>query len=1030
MAATGEIYAELTRTLGPLLGEMCSRAQGMWPELDPELLLVNWLCHRRKLDAPKGSLRHRSATPSTAAPSPSPLPPSCPATRPTSRVGQTRGASPSPLPLAASAAATAPPPTLAAALPSPRAPPAPGPLSTTAPAPVPALPAVTNGAYGGAAAADSSEKRPLTSRMSSPPRLASLKHAMERVNADAMRMQACAGSLKEKGESMKDAIADKRIQMRFAFLAQVPLFGREVISENEQLKLTRLLQPINVSAGETIIRENEVGDQMYFIERGTFEVYKNFDTDSGDKPVSMATLAKGAHFGDLSVMYDIPRKATILAVSKGTVLRLSRADLYATVGLEAIEKMRELARAQFFSSIPLLVGLSPEQAVRVACRMQRQVWTRGATVATSAGGEGRLFIVETGSCRLFTSNVNAVPSNLRDSWTPETGLELGTGQSFGMLGLLSGAPLGATVVASRDDVATLSITQSEILATFDCPKEKQLFEAGMHDAMTGFLLCHVPQLAFMEERHLEKVRQHVEEVHFKKWSVILVEGDVYDSLWILKTGKLVGYTGRVPALTDASESVVPSLECELPGASFGGDSITELKVKVPHTVVARTDCTMLRLSPIAVRNVRLELLEILKEIPLFSDKVFSENQLTELICKMRPVKIPVGRDIVKENQAGDRYYIILQGHCFSYKLAHGREHIVAQHGRGHLIGEMQLIHCTRRTVNVRSASEVTLLALSSADLQNALADRKGALETARAIARLPLLRDVPFLAALGAPQLLAVARTAKIETWEPGSLMAKGSDAAQPLQIVVIGSVELPEAPAETSALVHCEGGQQCIGVYRMCNQDPLGFDVLAGSAGATTLSVRYEDILCCAGPESEAQRSLAISLLQTNRSCLLVSALKRALAGMDDRDQAAVLARKDGVTEMRMKQGQGVSTNAAPDAALSVIVVERGLVALEERGVMIKRFVPGDYLPLDVNAALEQTRRNSHPAPARSGGSFITLSECQLLRVDVEEAMYRNAQDRRRSRSSVLARRSSHLRGLVAAAEPPSPREPAAAKR
>ncbi len=63
-------------------------------------------------------------------------------------------------------------------------------------------------------------------------------------------------------------------------------------------------------AGEVIIRENEPGDVAYVIERGQVEVTKKAD----GKKVHLAHIYPGETFGEMSMIDDKPRSATVIAV--------------------------------------------------------------------------------------------------------------------------------------------------------------------------------------------------------------------------------------------------------------------------------------------------------------------------------------------------------------------------------------------------------------------------------------------------------------------------------------------------------------------------------------------------------------------------------------------------------------------------------------------------------------------------------------------------------------------------------------------
>ena len=76
-------------------------------------------------------------------------------------------------------------------------------------------------------------------------------------------------------------------------------------------------------AGRDVIREGDPGDRFYLVARGRLEVLKQGDR-SGVSQV--ATLTDGDHFGEVALLRDTPRNATVRTLTPATLLSLSRAQ--------------------------------------------------------------------------------------------------------------------------------------------------------------------------------------------------------------------------------------------------------------------------------------------------------------------------------------------------------------------------------------------------------------------------------------------------------------------------------------------------------------------------------------------------------------------------------------------------------------------------------------------------------------------------------------------------------------------------------
>jgi len=83
--------------------------------------------------------------------------------------------------------------------------------------------------------------------------------------------------------------------------------------------------PLNrYEAGEVIIREDNVGETAYVINQGQVEVSKELQ---GQK-VHLATLGAGETFGEMSMIDEKPRSATVTAVSETLVCEIRRDDFF------------------------------------------------------------------------------------------------------------------------------------------------------------------------------------------------------------------------------------------------------------------------------------------------------------------------------------------------------------------------------------------------------------------------------------------------------------------------------------------------------------------------------------------------------------------------------------------------------------------------------------------------------------------------------------------------------------------------------
>jgi MFS family permease len=107
----------------------------------------------------------------------------------------------------------------------------------------------------------------------------------------------------------------------FALLRGVPMFAPLAIGTLENL--SRRLVEQDVPAGQTVIREGEPGDRVYLVAKGDFDV----TCTRGAFP----SIGEGEVFGEIALLRDVPRTATVSARIDSVVLALDRESFMTAV---------------------------------------------------------------------------------------------------------------------------------------------------------------------------------------------------------------------------------------------------------------------------------------------------------------------------------------------------------------------------------------------------------------------------------------------------------------------------------------------------------------------------------------------------------------------------------------------------------------------------------------------------------------------------------------------------------------------------
>jgi CRP-like cAMP-binding protein len=117
-------------------------------------------------------------------------------------------------------------------------------------------------------------------------------------------------------------LAESKLPSESMALQNIALF-REL--DAKQLAVVeKHLHPVSYKKGDFIFKEGEAGDKIYFILSGIVSVIANFTVNG--RPHRFITFAEGLFFGDMAILEDRPRSASIQAETDTELLFMHKDD--------------------------------------------------------------------------------------------------------------------------------------------------------------------------------------------------------------------------------------------------------------------------------------------------------------------------------------------------------------------------------------------------------------------------------------------------------------------------------------------------------------------------------------------------------------------------------------------------------------------------------------------------------------------------------------------------------------------------------
>lgn len=104
------------------------------------------------------------------------------------------------------------------------------------------------------------------------------------------------------------------------FIDQVPMFAPLSVAAKERVAAN--LVPLSVPAGEVVIRAGDAGDRFYIVGEGELDI---------DANGVHGTARRADYFGEIALLRDMPRTATVTAAVDSELYALQREDFLAAV---------------------------------------------------------------------------------------------------------------------------------------------------------------------------------------------------------------------------------------------------------------------------------------------------------------------------------------------------------------------------------------------------------------------------------------------------------------------------------------------------------------------------------------------------------------------------------------------------------------------------------------------------------------------------------------------------------------------------
>lgn len=220
------------------------------------------------------------------------------------------------------------------------------------------------------------------------PSFKSATHRNRRVSVSAESMQPSKLALQKK----KFPKSETEISMITESLHCHFLF--KTLEDDQRLEVIDCMEEKKFQAGETIIEQGAIGDFFYIVSSGDVDCFVD-----GQKVTS---YQRGGSFGELALMYNAPRAATLIATSNVIVWALDRVS-FRSILMENNANKRRM-HEKFLEDVPLFKSLEISEIHKIADALEPVSFKDGEVVLKEGDAGDSFYLIEQGDALFYQSS--------------------------------------------------------------------------------------------------------------------------------------------------------------------------------------------------------------------------------------------------------------------------------------------------------------------------------------------------------------------------------------------------------------------------------------------------------------------------------------------------------------------------------------------------------------------------------------------------------------------------------------------------
>ncbi|CAD8186439.1 unnamed protein product [Paramecium pentaurelia] len=410
-----------------------------------------------------------------------------------------------------------------------------------------------------------------------------------------------------------------------------------------------------VPDGQFVFKQGDKATSYFLIERGQCQIIINGELKK--------TLKSGDAFGELAMLYNAPRSASVKAVGDCAFWAIDRNTFRKVVEQQNQRNYDE--NREFMKKVEFFSFLTEEQRDAICNVLITLLFKKGEIIVSEGDVANSFYIIKKGKVSIIKGDKEVTQMN--------------AGESFGEAALYQSCQRAATVKAADEEVRCLSLSKDDIQKILG-----QKIQTVKYINTQKWALQQNPILGKLTSIQIEKIIQNVRQVHYEKNEIILKVGQQCLKVYIVLEGEIA----TIPSNKYVFGKGKVFGDQFLKSSNLDNKMAESLQVKSDEAIIAEFEIKMFMqmiggsVEQMIQKNENSHEQKYLNRPSALLKKDYSNITLDKLICIKKLGQGQFGNVYLVRTNQEDKLYALK---CIS------KAQIVEQHLERHLAQEKQVL---------------------------------------------------------------------------------------------------------------------------------------------------------------------------------------------------------------------------------------------------------------------------------------------------------------------------------------------------